>query len=180
MGAAAVSVLARRGIRVLGLDRFHPPHDRGSSHGESRVIRAAYFEHPLYVPLVRAAYDRWRALESRSGRRLLIEAGVLLVGQPGSELLAGARASAEEHGVPYEPLDAMELARRYPMIVAPEGANGLLEPGGGFLYPEACIEAFLAEAAAKGAELHFDEPLESWRRAGDSIEVTTTRDRYVA
>jgi sarcosine oxidase len=180
MGAAAASALARRGVRVLGLDRFHPPHDRGSSHGESRVIRAAYFEHPLYVPLVRAAYDRWRSLESRSGKRLLVEVGVLLIGQPGSELLAGARTSAEEHGVPYEPLDAAQLAQRYPMIVAPEGAVGLLEPGGGFLYPEACIEAFLAEAAVAGAELHFDEPLESWRRVGGSIEVTTARHRYVA
>ena len=179
MGAAATSALVRRGVRVLGLDRFHPPHDRGSSHGESRVIRAAYFEHPLYVPLVRAAYDRWRALESRSGKRLLVEAGVLLVGEPKSELMAGARASAEEHGVPYEPLDPEQLARRYPMIVAPEGAVGLLEPGGGFLYPEACIAAFLAEAEA-GAELHFDEPLLSWRLVGDSIEVTTARDRYSA
>ena len=181
MGAAAASALARRGVRVLGLDRFHPPHDRGSSHGESRVIRAAYFEHPLYVPLVRAAYDRWRALEARSGRRLLVEAGVLLVGQPGSELLAGARAPAPKSTAsPTSRSMPHELARRYPMIVAPEGAIGLLEPGGGFLYPEACIEAFLAEAAARGAELHFDEPLESWRRAGDSIEVTTARDRYVA
>jgi len=180
MGAAAVSALARRGVRVLGLDRFHPPHDRGSSHGESRVIRAAYFEHPLYVPLVRAAYDRWRALESRSGKRLLVEAGVLLVGEPGSELMVGARSSAEEHGVAYEPLDRADLERRYPMIVPSEGAVGLLEPGGGFLYPEACIDAFLAEAAEADAELHFEEPLLSWRALGDSIEVTTARDRYIA
>ena len=68
MGSATASALARRGLRVLGLDRFHPPHDRGSSHGETRVIRAAYFEHPLYVLLVRAAYDRWRALKAGRGR----------------------------------------------------------------------------------------------------------------
>src|SRR6185436_5574481 len=136
MGAAAASALARRGVRVLGLDRFRPPHDRGSSHGESRVIRAAYFEHPLYVPLVRAAYDRWRELEARSGRRLLIETGVLLVGEPGSELMAGARRSAEEHGVPCEPLTRAEIAARYPAITPAEGTVGLLEPGGGVLFPE--------------------------------------------
>ena len=164
MGSATASALARRGLRVLGLDRFHPPHDRGSSHGETRVIRAAYFEHPLYVPLVRAAYDRWRELERRSGRRLLLETGVLLVGEP--ERRADGRApptSAKEHGVPCEPLTHDELLRRYPAIVPSATAIGLLEPGGGLLYPEACIEAFLAEAADAGADLRYDEPLASWR-----------------
>ena len=173
MGSATASALARRGVRVLGLDRFHPPHDRGSSHGETRVIRAAYFEHPLYVPLVRAAYDRWRALESRSGSRLLLETGVLLVGEPTGEAMVGAAASAKEHGVPCEPLTRDELLRRYPAIVPAATAVGLLEPGGGLLYPEACIEAFLAEAAGAGADLRYDEPLVSWRAASGSIEVET-------
>ena len=180
MGSATASALARRGLRVLGLDRFHPPHDRGSSHGETRVIRAAYFEHPLYVPLVRAAYDRWRALEGRSGRRLLLETGVLLVGEPSGELMVGAAASAKEHGVPYEALTHAELLRRFPAIVPSATAIGLLEPGGGLLYPEACIEAFLAEAANAGADLHYDEPLASWRAVSGGVEVETARDRWSA
>jgi sarcosine oxidase len=178
MGSATASALARRGVRVLGLDRFHPPHDRGSSHGETRVIRAAYFEHPLYVPLVRAAYDRWQALEARSGHELLVSTGVLLVGEPSTELMTGARRSAEEHGVPYESLTHDELARRYRAIVPAPGAVGLLEPGGGVLYPELCIASFLDEAASAGAELHFDEPLVGWRSSSDSVEVTTARGSY--
>ncbi|HEX2464934.1 MAG TPA: N-methyl-L-tryptophan oxidase [Thermoanaerobaculia bacterium] len=180
MGSATASALARRGARVLGLDRFHPPHDRGSSHGETRVIRAAYFEHPLYVPLVRAAYDRWRALEDRSGRRLLLTTGVLLVGEPSGELMVGAAASAKEHGVPCEPFTHDELLRRYPAIVPAATATGLLEPGGGLLYPEACIEAFLDEAGNAGADLRYDEPLASWRAVSGGVEVETARDRYSA
>src|SRR5688572_12461759 len=128
MGSAATASLARRGVRVLGLDRYRPPHDRGSSHGESRVIREAYFEHPLYVPLVRGAYARWRELEARSRRRLLLPTGVLLVGEPSSELVAGARRSAEEHGVACEPLSRAQIRNRYPAIVPAEDSVGLYEP----------------------------------------------------
>ena len=180
MGSATASALARRGVRVLGLDRFHPPHDRGSSHGETRVIRAAYFEHPLYVPLVRAAYDRWHELEARSGRELLVETGVLMVGEPSSELMTGAKRSAEEHGVPHELLAHDEVARRYRGIVPAPGTVGLLEPGGGVLYPELCIASFLDEAASAGAELHYDEPLGAWRAGDETIEVTTARGSYSA
>jgi sarcosine oxidase len=180
MGSAATASLARRGVRVLGLDRFHPPHDRGSSHGESRVIREAYFEHPLYVPLVRAAYERWRELEARTGRHLLLPTGVLLVGEPSSELVAGARKSAEEHGVPCEPLTRAQIRSRYPAIVPAGDAVGLYEPGGGVLFPEACIEAFLDEAATAGAVLEFDEPLLRFRATATSVEVETTRGAYSA
>jgi sarcosine oxidase len=178
MGSATASALARRGVPVLGLDRFHPPHDRGSSHGETRVIRAAYFEHPLYVPLVRAAYDRWHELEARSGQRLLDATGVLLVSEPSTELMTGARRSAEEHGVPFESLTHDELVRRYPAIVPAPGAVGLLEPGGGVLYPELCIASFLDDATSARAELHFDEPLIAWRSGRDSVEVETARGSY--
>ena len=180
MGSATASALARRGVRVLGLDAFRPPHDRGSSHGESRVIRAAYFEHPLYVPLVRRAYELWRELESRSGRKLLIDTGALVVGASGSELVSGARRSAEEHGVPFESLDRAEIRRRHPVFEPAEDAVGLFEPGAGVLFPEASIEAFLGEAATAGAELRFDEPLESWSAESGSVEALTGRGRYSA
>jgi sarcosine oxidase len=180
MGSAAAASLARRGVRVLGLDRFRPPHDRGSSHGESRVIRAAYFEHPLYVPLVRAAFARWRELEARTGRRLLLETGVLMIAEPGSELIAGARRSAEQHGVHCEPLTRAEVEMRYPAIRPAAGTVGLLEPGGGVVLPEACVDAMLGEASAAGADLRFDEPVDRWRATGDAVEVTTGRGRYSA
>jgi sarcosine oxidase len=180
MGSATASALARRGVRVLGLDAFRPPHDRGSSHGESRVIRQAYFEHPLYVPLVRAAYRSWRELEERTGRRLLRITGALAVGWPEGELVTGARASADEHAVPYEPLDAPTLRKRYPSLVVPDDAIGLLEPGAGVLLPEACIESFLGEAAAAGADLRHEEPLLRFRAIGGAVEAITTRATYSA
>ena len=180
MGSATAAALARRGVRVLGLDAFRPPHDRGSSHGESRVIREAYFEHPLYVPLVRAAYERWRELEARSSRRLLLVTGALLVGWPASGLIAGARASAEEHGVACEPLDASGIRRRHAQLRVPPEVVGLFEPGAGVLFPEACIEAFLAEAAAAGAELRLEEPLVRLRATAGAVEAVTARATYSA
>jgi sarcosine oxidase len=180
IGSATAASLARRGVRVLGLDRFRPPHDRGSSHGESRVIRAAYFEHPLYVPLVRAAYERWRQLEARSGRDLLLPTGVLLIGAPASELIVGAGRSSAEHGVPCEPLTREEMRRRYPAITPADDAVGLYEPGGGVLLPEACIEALLEEAAAAGAELRYDEPVARFHATAAAVEVATGRGSYSA
>jgi sarcosine oxidase len=180
MGSATVMALARRGVRVLGLDARRPPHDRGSSHGESRVIRAAYFEHPLYVPLARDAFARWRELESRSGRRLLLETGVLAVGAPSSEIVTGTLRSAREHGVAHESLQRAEVTRRWPAIVPAEDAVGVLEPGGGVVLPEACIETFLAEAAAAGADLRFDQPMTGFRDGASAVEVTTGRGVHSA
>src|SRR5467141_1319071 len=97
MGSAAAYHLAAKGKRVLGLDRFHPPHTLGSSHGLTRIIREAYFEHPLYVPLVQRAYELWAALERKSGRQLLLQTGGVMVGPPDGVLVSGARRSAEEH-----------------------------------------------------------------------------------
>src|SRR5213075_3520470 len=97
MGSAAAYHLASAGLRVLGLDQFHPPHEKGSSQGKSRIIREAYFEHPAYVPLVQRAYELWRELESASGRKLLLHTGGLMIGPPSGALVRGARRSAEEH-----------------------------------------------------------------------------------
>ncbi|HVR29329.1 MAG TPA: N-methyl-L-tryptophan oxidase [Thermoanaerobaculia bacterium] len=180
MGSAAASALARRGVRVLGLDLRRPPHDRGSSHGESRILREAYFEHPLYVPLVRRALGLWRDLEQRSGRPLLRTTGVLLVSRPGSELIDGARRSCEQHDVPCESLTGAEIRRRYPVMSPAEEAIGLYEPGGGVLDPGACIASLLDEAAAAGAELRFDEALVRWTATTDSVDVVTTRSHYGA
>src|SRR5437870_13698277 len=116
MGSAAAYHLARRGQRVLGLDAFAPGHTQGSSHGESRIIRLSYFEHPDYVPLLRRAYALWRELQAEVGDELLRLTGGIYVGPPDGELVAGARRSAEQHGLTHEVLDATAARRRFPQL----------------------------------------------------------------
>lgn len=178
-GSAVAHSLAERGYSVLGLDRFQPPHDRGSSHGGSRMIREAYFEAPFYVPLVQLAYERWAALEQRSGVRLLEMTGGLVVGPEAGELVTGCLASAAEHGLAFERLTAQEVGNLYP-FVPPAGAAAVLEPRAGILAPEACIEAFLRLATDAGAALRFGEPVESWELQGGTVLVRTARGEYRA
>src|SRR5437868_13783462 len=116
MGSAAAFHLAKRGCKVLGLDRFVPPHTVGSSHGESRIIREAYFEHPLYVPLVQRSYQLWAALEKKAGRKLLLPTGGLMLGPPDGVLISGAKRSADEHRLEHEVLSSSELQRRFPVF----------------------------------------------------------------
>ena len=180
MGSATAFYLTGRGVRVLGLDRYHPPHVLGSTHGGSRVIRETAFEHPRYVPLARRGYDNWRRIEAATGERLLHVTGALFVGAPDSLVVAGTLASARAHGVAHEQLTAAELDRRYPVFRHLDGAVGVLEPGGGWLDPERCVAACLAHAGRGGVELRFDEPLERWEPEGEGVIVTTPRGRYRA
>ena len=152
MGSAAAFELARRGRRVLGLEQFALGHDRGSSHGHTRIIRKAYYEHPDYVPLVLRAYDRWRDLEQRRGRTLLTERPCLSIGRPDGELIAGVRESAEQHDLPVEPLDAAALRRRFPAFRFSDDYVGLLEHSAGFLYVDDCVHAYAEEARQLGAD----------------------------
>lgn len=180
MGSAAAFHLARRGQRVLGLDRFAPPHTFGSSHGQTRIIREAYFEHPAYVPLVQRAYDLWAELERISGRRLLRQTGGLLLGAPDGVVISGARRSARQHGLRCELLTGPEVRRRYPMFEPDDGMIGLWEPRAGVLYAEACVEAHLSGARAQGADLKFHEPVRRWTPDGAGVRVTTTHQTYAA
>lgn len=180
MGSAAAFHLARRGRRVLGLDRFAPPHALGSSHGQTRIIREAYFEHPAYVPLVQRAYELWAELEQFSGRRLLRQTGGLLLGAPDGVVISGARRSALEHRLRHQLLTRQEVQRRYPAFEPDEEMIGLWEPRAGFLYAEACVEAHLSGARAHGAELKFDEPVKCWAPEGAGVRVTTPRGTYPA
>lgn len=173
MGAASADALAARGLRVLGLDRFAPPHGRGSSQGRSRVIREAYFEHPLYVPLVRRAYELWRELERQRSRPLFTQTGALSIGPPEGTVVAGARLSAHEHDIAHEELDAGAIRARWPVVTVPDGAGGLFEPRAGLLDPEASVAALLARARGRGAELHTDEAVLSWSARGSGVEVRT-------
>src|ERR1700730_17379869 len=139
MGSAALASLAGRGRRVVGIDRYAPGHDRGSSHGRSRVIRLGYFEHPSYVPLLRAAYPLWRALEKQSGRSLLTVTGIVEIGAPSSELVAGTLRSSRLHGLAHEVLDAPALMKRFPAFRVPADFVGVFQPDGGFVRAEPAV-----------------------------------------
>ncbi len=180
MGSAAAFFLAQRGARVLGLDRFRPPHTQGSTHGGSRIIRETAFEHPRYVPFVRRAYDCWRAIEAATGRSLLRETGGMFVGAPGGLVVRGSRESGRAHGVPFTELSRDELVRRYPVYVPGNDAVGLFDPRAGILDPEACVAACLEQAAARGATLRFDEPIEGWDADARGVTVATAAGAYTA
>ncbi len=180
MGSAAAWQLGARGQRVLVLDRFHPPHPHGSTHGETRVIREAYFEHPAYVPLVQRAYDLWRELERQTGKSLLRITGGLMIGSPEGVVFNGARTSAEQHRLPHEILEAGEIERRFPALRIPERFQAVLEPRAGILLVEACVAACLETAAHHGACLRFDEPVTSWRATHGGVEVVTDQGVYSA
>jgi sarcosine oxidase len=180
MGSAAAYYLARRGKRVLGLDRHPPAHDRGSSHGHSRIIREAYFEHPSYVPLVQRAYDQWDELERASGRKLLRRTGGINIGRPDSTLIRGALDSATTHGLQHEILPHDEVRRRFPVFAPADDMVGVFEPRAGILQPEECVTAHLGEAARAGAELHHEETVTSWTASAQGVEVATSRGRYSA
>jgi sarcosine oxidase len=181
MGSAAAAHTAARSRRVLGLEQFQPAHDRGSSHGRSRIIRLAYFEHPAYVPLLHRAYELWRELEARTGRHLLLMTSGLMIGAPDSEVVSGSLRSAREHGLPHEVLDAADIRRRFPPLTPGTGEIALYEPDAGVVFPEEAIRAHLELAAANDADLRFDERVEDWRvRSDTTVEVVTSRSRYEA
>jgi sarcosine oxidase len=180
MGSAAAYHLAGRGKRVLGLERHTPAHDRGSSHGQSRIIRQAYFEDPAYVPLLLRAYELWEQLERETGEDLMTLTGGLMIGPPESRTFTGSKATADEYGLPYEVFDASELKRRYPMFEPTEGTIALFEEKAGFVRPEASVKAHLNRAVSMGADLRFGEEILSWEPTASGVRVETASDIYEA
>jgi sarcosine oxidase len=180
VGSAAAFELARRGARVLGIEQFTPAHDRGSSHGETRIIRQAYFEHPDYVPLLRSAYERWSLLESATGRRLFHRSGLLQIGPPEGHVVRGVVESARLHGLVVETLNASEIAARFPAFHIPGGLAGVYEPTAGILFVEACVQAHLDGAASAGAQLRFGEIANGWSARNGEVNVETSRGGYAA
>lgn len=178
VGSATAYHLAQRGYRVLGLDRYAPPHTLGSSHGGSRIIRKAYFEGAKYVPLLERAYTLWHGLESHIGDTLLHMTGGLMIGPAHSELVSGAKHSAETHGLPYTLLDAPLLREHFPAFHVPDNHIALWEKEAGYLVPEQCIRVHLEHAQQHGAVLHMDEPAASWQPDGDGFSVTTAHATY--
>ena len=180
MGSAAVWQLARRGVRVVGVDRFAPPHPAGSTHGHTRIIREAYFEHPLYVPLVKRAYGLWDELAKSSGDELFRATGGLMLGPPQGTLVAGALRSAKEHGLAHELVDAREVARRYPALVPAAGDVGVIEPRAGVLFPERGVRAMLDAAHELGATTGTGVRVLTWRAEPNGVTITTTDGEVTA
>ena len=180
MGSAATSHLATRGVKTLGLEQFDPLHTRGSSHGESRVIRQSYFEHPNYVPLLLRAYELWTQLQSESGLDLMTITGGLMIGRPDSQTIVGSQQSALQHHLRHEMLTAKQIQERFPVLTPTSELVGLYEQNAGFVRPERCIQAHLARAEAAGADLHFGERLIDWTPSSKNSTalVRTTRDTY--
>lgn len=171
VGSASMLELARRGLKVLGLDRFPPGHDKGSSHGETRMIRQSYFEHPDYVPLLQRAYTLWDALDPD----LLVRAGVYYIGPEQGDIITGVKLSAQRYGLPLETNVAVQ-----PTFCAPGGSTTLFEPGAGYLPVEHCIELQLARAVAAGAEHRWGETILNWEKTDNIFTVHTDQQSYTA
>lgn len=171
MGSAAVYHLAKRGMRVAGFDRFHPPHTLGSSHGHARVIREAYAGGPAYVDLIRRAYALWVALEDESGAELFRTYGHLSMRPPGGEERLGVLESARAFDIPVERVSTADVRRRFPMFRVDDGWEGIFEPRAGAVFPEACIDAHLKLAQSAGAKLNFECPVLDWTAEGSAVRV---------
>lgn len=156
MGAATLWRLAERGVRAVGVDRFSPPHDQGSTHGESRIIRTAYFEDPAYLPLVRRAFELWRELEPRSGEQLLTMTGAVMIGHADSAVVQGSLRTAREHALPHRLLRGADAAQRLPQHRLDPDDVVFEEEGGGVLRPEPAVAAMLRLAVELGATVMTD------------------------
>jgi sarcosine oxidase len=173
MGSAALFNLARQGQRVIGIEQFEPGHDKGSSHGESRIIRLSYFEHPSYVPLARRAMEKWRELEELCGQTILTVTGVLEAGYPGCPIVEGSLNASRLHDLDHEVLSAAEINRRFPAFTVPSYWAGLYQPEGGFLRPELAIRQFVGLAERHGAEVRTRTRVLAIEPLGSGVRVRT-------
>jgi sarcosine oxidase len=182
MGSATAYHLSKQHTKVLGLEAFIPAHDRGSSHGESRIIRQAYFEDPAYVPLVLRAYELWDELQNESNEDILSITGGVALGSPRRGLITGCLKSARRYSLEHDLLDAREMRRRFPQFALADDEVAFYEKKAGYLNPEECIRQHLRCASKRGADLRFEEPVLSWRASpsGDGVSVTTEKQTYQA
>jgi sarcosine oxidase len=180
VGSAALYHLAQRGVKVLGLDRFPPGHDRGSSHGRTRIIRQAYFEHPDYVPLLLRAYELWDELSQRSGRKLYHEIGLLQTGRPDGQVIPGVLKAAQLHGLQIDRLTARQAMKCFPAFNIPDQWEAAFEQRAGYLEVENCVQAHCSQAQQLGAELRTDVEVRGWHAAADHVTVETTAGQFSA
>jgi len=188
MGASASYQLAVRGASVLGLDQFHPPHEQGSTHGDTRITRLACGEGPQYTPFAERSHEIWKSLEARTGLSLLRQNGILIVAGAGKiapshgvpKFLEATVAAAEAWGIDHAILDGAEIARRFPAFAVTGGDRAYHDRLGGYVRPEACIGAQLEQARALGAELRMNEKVVSFRQEAGAVVVTTATGSYRA
>ena len=171
MGSATAAALARRGVDVLGVEQFGAVHDRGSSHGASRIVRMAYFEHPDYVPLLQRAYEGWARLEATTGRRLITWCGALMIGRPDGGVVAGTLDSASRWELPHQLLDGAAMAEAFPQFVLDDGEVAVFERNAGVVHPEHAVRSQLDDAAAHGAALRFESAVGGWEIADGGVVV---------
>lgn len=184
-GSASAWQLAQRGLSVRGFDAFRPPHTLGSSHGETRIIREVYGEHPNYVPLIRRGYEIWEDLEQEMRDdgvdvELMRITGGITIGRPEARGVMGVQLSSETYGLPIEVLDSSEIRSRWPQFHPRDEMVGVYDARAGALFPESCIDSHLNQATACGADLHFDESVVRWHPDGDGVRVITERGSYSA
>lgn len=181
MGSAAAAHLAARGHDVLGLEQYDIPHTQGSSHGITRIIRLAYYEHPSYVTLLRRAYENWRTLEAETERDLLHVTGSIDAGPAGDQVFEGSRRSCEEHDLEHEVLTGTEVNERFPGYDLPEDHRAVYQPDGGFVVPEQCIVGHVEVAHEHGAEIRARERVTDWSVLDDGgVSVETGKGSYEA
>jgi sarcosine oxidase len=175
IGSAVLAELARRGVDAIGIDRFDPPHTLGSTHGRTRIIRTAYFEHPDYVPLLRASFDGWATLEAETGRDLYREVGLLEVGPADGTVVPGVLAAADEHDLAVDRFTTGELRAEFPDFDFADGQVGVFEQRAGFLRVEDCVTAALDVARRGGATIRTGETVGSIRPSPAGWDVVTDR-----
>ncbi len=185
IGSATLHQAALKGWNVLGIEQFGLAHNKGSSHGQTRIIRKAYFEHPSYVPLAEEAFDRWDFLNKRHRTRpdihpLFEQTGVLQIGLPDSEVIVGVRKSCELHGLQLEEFSADQIMQRLPLLKVESDHVGLFEPEAGFLRVEHCVAAHLAQAKKRGAKFAGETRVQSWTANADSVRVVTDGGNFDA
>jgi sarcosine oxidase len=182
-GSAVLYQLACRGTRVIGIDRFEPPHTMGSSHGETRITRLAVGEGDAYAPMVRRSHEIWRELERESGEKLMTETGGLIVASRDSAARHHGRENfvqrsftiAERFGIEHERLDAKEIVARFPQFQMRGDEVGYFEPAAGMLTPENCVRTQLRLAGKRGAVVRFNERVLEVRPDGDGVQVITDK-----
>ena len=173
MGASVSYNLAKRGLNVLTIERFGVTHQHGSSHGRTRIIRLAYFEDPRYVPLLKRAFDSWKEIESKAGKKLMQQTGGLMIGRPDGELATGVLRSAKTHGLPHQVLSAKEAGERFEAFNMREDFEAVYEENAGALFAEDCVRALVGLGSEAGCEFRFSEQVTGWRRSAEGLEVET-------
>ncbi len=189
VGSAALYQSARLGARAIGIDRFVPPHDQGSSHGDTRITRQAIGEGRDFVPLVLRSNQIWEELEAATGRSLLVRNGGLVLASPhlpgdhhgSTSFVQDTLDAAKEFGIAHEVLSAGEIQHRYPQFRLRGDEVGYFESGAGFLRPEACIETQLNLAKKLGAQIFTSEVVLDLKALDDgSVQVRTSANHYSA